>query len=419
MYPNDQSFKYCQSCGKKNEESLENNGVGLTENISAERLRYLDNLLDNRAYAKKKSSLQKELENFLGEYNKSLGQANPEDLRKFLVNKDKRGKTQVHHILCSNLGKIGKHDCGCPLRLAWGTIQSIIGQVKAIFESNGKGSDWDEVLLVGNPASSIQVSRYLEAVKREQSMSHVPIKQAKPLFLDKLKMISEFISSKLQNSMSLSERFTYLRDQAFFKLQFFAGDRAGDLGKCLGQEVKLLPNGEGFVFVHTTGKTLCGKVNEFAVKKLQDESVCPVKGLQFYVSEAKKMGIALSVGYLFRPLDKSNTHVLDLPLTSSAVYSRLKLYLKTLKIDEGETPHSIRGGCAVTLAVTGCGNEREIMDHVGWFSKDSYLRYSRMEKIVDRSSVSSRFQNVLNTPNDVASVYDKFGDTSCLPQAFH
>lgn len=35
------------------------------------------------------------------------------------------------------------------------------------------------------------------------------------------------------------------------------------------------------------------------------------------------------------------------------MYERLKFYLKILGIDEGETPHSLRAGCAITLAIGG------------------------------------------------------------------
>lgn len=95
-----------------------------------------------------------------------------------------------------------------------------------------------------------------------------------------------------------------------------------------------------------------------------------------------------------RPLDISQIRVLDMPLSSLAFHSHLKLYLRSLNIDDGETPRSIRVGCAVTMAVTVCGNEQDIMNHVVWFGRDSFLRHSRLEKITDRSSVSNMFKSV-------------------------
>jgi hypothetical protein len=38
------------------------------------------------------------------------------------------------------------------------------------------------------------------------------------------------------------------RDQAWWKIQFFAGDRAEDLALVVAQEVKILTDGSGLVF---------------------------------------------------------------------------------------------------------------------------------------------------------------------------
>ena len=158
-----------------------------TNYLTERRLSYLDSLLDNSTYAKKKSSLQKEFEHFL----LTLGRGNiliatPYDVRCFLVDKDKRGKTQVHGIGCQHLGKIGIFPCSCPCRLSAGTVQSLIGQLNSIFQAFGKGSTWHEETKRGNPASSGEVQRYLKVTKLEQSKAHILQKQAKPLLLEKL-----------------------------------------------------------------------------------------------------------------------------------------------------------------------------------------------------------------------------------------
>lgn len=45
--------------------------------------------------------------------------------------------------------------------------------------------------------------------------------------------------------------------------------------------------------------------------------------------------------------------VLEQPVSYSVVYERLRMYLRVLDIDDGETPHSLRAGCAVALALSG------------------------------------------------------------------
>ena len=47
-------------------------------------------------------------------------------------------------------------------------------------------------------------------------------------------------------------------------------------------------------------------------------------------------------------------------MSYSAIYERLKTYLSVLGIDEGETPHSMRAGCAVTLALLGSVQTKDV-----------------------------------------------------------
>ncbi|VDI23480.1 Hypothetical predicted protein [Mytilus galloprovincialis] len=224
-YANDVGYQFCQSCGQN--PVLIESSERITSNCSVERrLRYLDSLVGSTSYNKKKLSLEKEFEKFLfgGEPVKCLKTASPLDVRRFMVMKDSRGKTQVHDLTCEFLGKLGIHSCQCPLRLAAGTVQSMLGQLKAIFESNGRGSEWNEITKIGNPVCSPEVDKYLHAIQFEQSKSHVVQKQAKPLFLDKLRSISVHIDDLLLDPvLKSSERFIFLRDQAFFKVQYFSG----------------------------------------------------------------------------------------------------------------------------------------------------------------------------------------------------
>ncbi|XP_063444937.1 uncharacterized protein LOC134725193 [Mytilus trossulus] len=258
-------------------------------------------------------------------------------------------------------------------------------------------------------------------IQMEQSFAHVPIKQSKPVFLDKLRKICVHINTELNTLNSkLYKRFLYLRDQAFFKLQFFAGDRAHDLSLCVAQEVKKLPDGKGLLFCHTVGKTLKnGKVNEFVVKKLNEEVLCPVEGLYRYVNNVGVMDIDVTKGFLFRALDASRTKVLESPVSSSGMSERLQNYLIELNIFEGETPHGIRGGCAITLMSTGVASCQGIMDHVGWLQKDTCNRYSRVNQLVDSTSVSSLFAKVADADFvKTHEISDKLGNVTSLDQAF-
>ena len=143
-------------------------------------------------------------------------------------------------------------------------------------------------------------------------------------------------------------------------------------------------------FHHTVRKTLKnGKVNEFVVPKNDDSILCPLRAYQSYVEGSRSMGIDLSKGYVFRTLDDSRSMVTEDPVSFSTMFMRLKYYLGLLNIDEGETPHGIRGACAISLALSGAATE-DIMSHVGWSSDFTYKRYSRVGEMLGSRSVSSK-----------------------------
>lgn len=347
----------------------------------------------------------------------------PENIRRFLVYKDKKGKTQVHATECEHLGSHGLKKCGCPRRLAWGTVESTVGQVRALLQKLGRGDSWDEARGQGNPAYAQSVSDYLKVTKQEMSAAHVTPKQAKPLFLGKLEKVCDFLGREFAcDALGTQEKFICLRDRAFLSLQFCAGDRAGDLCKMVAQEVKRLPEQGGLLVKHTQGKTTSvTDPKAFVVRRCANSTVCPVTNLEVYVQEAGRMGVDLTVGFLFRKASGKG-RVLDLPITYDVAYDRLKHYLVTLGIYEGETPHSVRGGCAVTMRLTGAAQGIEdLQRHVGWRSGAMPVRYSRAGQ-AHNMDTSKRLQGAIDghsvvTAHEAEGLYA--GETyEHLPLAF-
>lgn len=156
-------------------------------------------------------------------------------------------------------------------------------------------------------------------------------------------------------------------------------------------------------------------MNQFAIFRIPGKSLCPVQGLETYVAREGDLGIDVSSGYLFRPLSHSDKEVLDAPLSSSVVYARLKYYQKVLGMDQGETPHSLRSGCTISLALSGLDQSSGvIMNHVGWATRSSFERYSRITKIADRGVLGSALAGVAAREGDVERQFSKFGDDSNL-----
>ncbi|CAG2243779.1 unnamed protein product [Mytilus edulis] len=316
----------------------------------------------------------------------------------------------------------GMFQCSCPNRLASATVEGIINQLVNLFDDKGLGRTWCDVERKGNPAVSPVIKEYLKLVQVEQAKAHILPKQAKPIFLTKIRSISAFISRELQKDGSkLKEKFVLYRDQAWFKLQYFAGDRASDLSIVVAQEVKFLKDGSGFVFQHTFGKTLRGKKgrsNSFVIKRCDDNVVCPVKGLLDFVQFAHSCNVDLTKGYLFRVVSESG-RVLEKPVSYSVVYERLRYYLSTLGIYEGETPHSFRSGCTVTMALSdSASNVDEVMNHVGWFGKASAEYYGRVNTLIDSEIVASNLAASVSQAENIELQYREKADFSGLKRVF-
>lgn len=298
----------------------------------------------------------------------------PSDIRKFLIFKDHKGKTKVHTVTCN---KRSDNKCHCPLRLSAGSVDSLIGQLRAIFRDLGKGSIWNDAMNIGNPAASSLIKNYLSAVRLEQSQACNTPKQATPLFLDKLTLVSRHISYSLNNPrLSTVSKYVLIRDITFFNVLAFSGDRVGDLGLLMPNSLRWLPDESGVAFTLSTGKTVDIRDPRIVILyKSEKTEICPVRHLQEYVRFCQAHDIDLSRGYMFRTVNTSKNMISENPYNSSASNVRLKLYLNYLNIFEGETTHGTRSGCALTLAWLGVDSEK-IKTHIGWKSHNIFKHYT-------------------------------------------
>ena len=75
------------------------------------------------------------------------------------------------------------------------------------------------------------------------------------------------------------------------------------------------------------------------------------------------------------------------PFLSSAVSNRLKKYLAALKLNEGETAHSFRAGCSITLSFLGA-SDAEVASHVGWRSLATAKYYTQTDAVMHTTKTS-------------------------------
>lgn len=202
------------------------------------------------------------------------------------------------------------------------------------------------------------------------------------------------------------------RDQAYFKLLFFSADRGGDLGQMKTQEILRFPDNSGLLFNHVWGKTLRdGTSNVFGVHRHPTITICPVRAIENYIAMVHELGLDLSTGFLFRPTDHKGL-VINTAFASSTAESRLRSYLNEGKINDGETLHSFRSGCAIPLALSG-SSLIDVMSQVGWHRASTAHYYMKLAQVLRCDGPSSY---LAATDPSQSSSADQYIDMNTLKQ---
>ena len=197
----------------------------------------------------------------------------------------------------------------------------------------------------------------------------------------------------------LPTHFLLLRDWAFFLIQWFSGDRAGDLGRTLAKEVVRLEDGS-LLFNHTVGKTIRSAYGQMLIvpKVEDDSSLCPVAAFDRYASACTANGISLRDGYLFPPTAAPrHVSIRNAPLSSSAMTKRLREYLP----DDDLTAHGSRAGAAITLLMLGATKDA-VMEHCRWASAEVCRHYTKLERLRRLDKSARVLQSGVSVTNGVS-----------------
>ncbi len=364
--------------------------VKVDEDTILKRISTLDALVDTKSYSKKKSSFYGQFYDFLISLtpSKTLHSATPLDIRKFLVWIEKNGKTRLHLECCEfrGLGSGVHCDCECPTTMAWGTLDSKVGMLRALYRDEGFGTEWGPNGT--NPAASPEVRKHLRACALEQGRSSVPVTQAIPLFLDKVQALGRYMEYHMENNMLFLHRLLCMRDITFFRVVAQTGDRANDLACLQTGDIFRSKDGD-YILKLYEGKTISvARPRYVPLFKSDEVELCPVASINNMVAMFREYGIDLKQGYLFRRMSDERNSFANEHITSSAINARLHMHLDNASLNAGETVHGARRGLALTLASMGVDDDN-ICQHLGWYSKRMCLYYtSRHMSIKDALSVS-------------------------------
>ncbi|KAI4365169.1 hypothetical protein MLD38_021179 [Melastoma candidum] len=104
----------------------------------------------------------------------SISECNYTHVLGFLRYLDQFGKTKVHVQGCTFYGQPDPQaPCPCPLRQAWGSLDSLIGRLRAAYEEHGGAQE-------ANPFANPMIRSYLREVKDCQAKARgVPYKKKK------------------------------------------------------------------------------------------------------------------------------------------------------------------------------------------------------------------------------------------------
>lgn len=317
-------------------------------------------------YQKQKCATWARLARFL---RRLPGRPSPEsctadDVVSFLISGDANGKTVVHEPTCPRPASQAG-GCGCPRRLAFKSVDSMIGRLRSAFHDLGRSAD--------NPAAARSVKMYLRDVTGEQLRAGIVPKQAVPMFSHKLRLVSLALLRALRKApySNVGLRFVLLRTRAALILAHASLKRGGELGQTMSSSVLRLPDNSGMLFNFVWGKTLrSGGKHVFGVLRNKEDAImCPVSAVEAYVREARDMGVDLAGHgrYLFPPWRQNGGGVQNVPLSSSQLNTDLRYWLTRCGVYAGETIHGFRSGGAIELSLSG-RELSEVMRQAGWTS---------------------------------------------------
>ena len=164
----------------------------------------------------------------------------------------------MHSLSCS------RTSFTCPKHLAAGSVDSLMGRLRAIFNSLGR-------LNASNPVVNLRVKHDSKFVRQEQAGLAITPTQEVHLFFDRFRRLIAFVRSKCvhQAPLSRSDKDILVRDATFFVVNFFTGHRASGLGHLKCRNIFRLRDREGYFLRRTFAKNIrTGSTRSFALNKL-------------------------------------------------------------------------------------------------------------------------------------------------------
>lgn len=204
-----------------------------------------------------------------------------------------------------------------------------------------------------------------------QALHPAQEKRAKPLQLDSLKQVAQWLDAAVgiaQAQRNRGDELRHLRNKALLLLGFWRGFRSDELTRLRIEHVEVVP-GEGMTcyFPQTKGDR---HYQGTTFKAPALSRLCPVEAYATWIAAAQ-----LKDGPVFRAIDRWG-HVREAGLHADSLVPLLRTILSDAGIASADlySGHSLRRGFA-NWATSNGWDLKTLMEYVGWKNLQSAMRY--------------------------------------------
>ena len=164
---------------------------------------------------------------------------------------------------------------------------------------------------------------------------------------------------------------------------------------------------------HTWGKTLRdGACNLFGMRRHPNSALCSLlRVFKLMCRLLVNLALAFPLDTLVSCNKSSGAYL------SSAADSRLRTYTRDANIDSGETLHSFRSSCALTLAFSG-SPLADVMSHVGWSSSKTAFNYLKLADVFRAGAPADLLASAPSQSQEASRIYDDYNSLNDFVSAF-
>jgi integrase len=229
-------------------------------------------------------------------------------------------------------------------------------------------SRWHQDYGFPDPTKAPKIRQLLKGIR---TLHPAQEKRAKPLELEVLRDVTDWLTSAITTAVShgdLTSALRHTRDRALVLLGFWRGFRSDELVNLRIEFIEIKPN-EGlscFLPRSKGDRNLEGR--SYSCPALS--RLCPVEAVGDWLTLSK-----LTAGPLFRRIDRWG-HLSEAELTPSSIIPMLRKLLNRAGVADAAafSSHSLRRGFAQWAGVSGW-DIRELMNYVGWRDVKAAIRY--------------------------------------------